>query len=122
MNISSLPELIYLDEDQTDDDVHHGGVELKAQVGRTRVKDSAHQALSENRYQSFLLKFHSIGGLTVFDGIKGGGAKIELLAKSENLIQFHNLNIKVSESDFNVTKLTRQCKNISKSIEKVFHI
>ena len=40
-----LPKLINLDEDKTHDDVHHGGVELEAEVGWTSVKYSTHQTL-----------------------------------------------------------------------------
>ncbi len=40
-----LPELINFDEDQAHDDVHHGGVELKAEVGGTSVENPTHQTL-----------------------------------------------------------------------------
>ena len=40
-----MSELVDLDEHQADDHIHHGGVELEAEVGRTRVKNSAQQTL-----------------------------------------------------------------------------
>ena len=40
-----LPELIYLDEDEANEDIHHRRVELETEVGRTGVENPTHQSL-----------------------------------------------------------------------------
>ena len=39
------PAALYLDKDEDEHDVHHGGVELEAHVARTYVEDTAEDTL-----------------------------------------------------------------------------
>ena len=54
-----LPELIYLDEDEANEDIHHRRVELETEVGATGVEYPTHVASAIQLFATFVVSAKS---------------------------------------------------------------